>query len=161
MLGFNFNGGAALEEHWVKCGVWFGRHSSPEGFVNSRDIHSQMSTPLLFKPPPIKHETLTQCWFNIGPASPTLRQHETSIGSTCLLGQHGFLKYQSHTLLCSGEQRSWYHRRPQLSAGLTSDKLVQHCAPVVYWPCMVISEALTNSCQSCVQWECGGVTDVA
>ena len=29
----------------------------------------------------IKHETLIQCWFNVGPALQTLVQHETSTGS--------------------------------------------------------------------------------
>ena len=31
---------------------------------------------------PSKHETLNQYWFHVGPASQTVAQHETSIGST-------------------------------------------------------------------------------
>ena len=33
--------------------------------------------------PPSKHDTLNQCWFNVGPASATLAQHYSSIGSMC------------------------------------------------------------------------------
>ena len=29
-----------------------------------------------------KHETMTQCWFDVGPSSTTLAQHQTNIGST-------------------------------------------------------------------------------
>ena len=29
-----------------------------------------------------KHETLTRCWFDAGPPSATLEQHQTNIGST-------------------------------------------------------------------------------
>ena len=40
---------------------------------------------------PKKTVTLTQCWFNVGPASATLAQHQTSIGLTscvCLETYH-------------------------------------------------------------------------
>ena len=30
---------------------------------------------------PTEHEALTQCWFIVGPASKTVVQHQTSIGS--------------------------------------------------------------------------------
>ena len=30
----------------------------------------------------LRHELFTQCWFNVGPASPTLAQQQTNIGST-------------------------------------------------------------------------------
>ena len=33
-------------------------------------------------PQPSKHEALNQCWFDVGPASPTVKQNWTSIGST-------------------------------------------------------------------------------
>ena len=31
---------------------------------------------------PSKHDTLNHCWFDVGPASATLGQHQTNIGST-------------------------------------------------------------------------------
>ena len=37
---------------------------------------------------PSKHYTLNQCWFNAGPASQTLDQHQNNIGSTsCYVGR--------------------------------------------------------------------------
>ena len=37
-----------------------------------------------------KHETLTQCWANVGPLSTTLAQHW--VGVSCFLGQHAILQ---------------------------------------------------------------------
>ena len=34
--------------------------------------------------PPIRHETLTQCWCDVGPPSATLAQHEANTGQ-CLM----------------------------------------------------------------------------
>ena len=40
-------------------------------------IHHELSRGTSSKP-----ETLNQCWFNVGPASKTVGQHQTNIGST-------------------------------------------------------------------------------
>ena len=56
---------------------------------------------------PSKHETSSQCWFNVGPASQTVDQHKTKIGS------------MSH--LCWSTDPNTFHRGPsyvQTSLGL-------------------------------------------
>ena len=41
-----------------------------------------LSTELLYLYYPSKHETLTQCWVDVGPSSTTLDHHQLNIGST-------------------------------------------------------------------------------
>ena len=51
--------------------------------------HSFLSVcPSLFIVQAVKHETLTQCWANVGPLSTTLSQHKPSIGLPCCVWRH-------------------------------------------------------------------------
>ena len=49
---------------------------------------------------PSKHQTSNQCWFDVGPASWTLAQHQTSIGTTCFFSwdlEKHLLQYYTHS----------------------------------------------------------------
>ena len=37
---------------------------------------------------PSKQDTINQCCFNVGTSSTTLAQHQTNIGSMCLMGMY-------------------------------------------------------------------------
>ena len=56
---------------------------------------------------PSKHETLNQCWFDVGPSSPTLGQHQINIGSTSRVCWMGCCIHLSRAeLSCAGSPES-------------------------------------------------------
>ena len=51
------------------------------------DVHPQNHVMRLYypRPTPTNHETLTQCWINVGLMSKTVAQHQINIGLTYLV----------------------------------------------------------------------------
>ena len=46
-----------------------------EVFISFKDVTDQIGDTCTFNVHPSKHETLTQCWINLGPSSSTQGQH--------------------------------------------------------------------------------------
>ena len=69
-----------------------------------------------FSPLVIKHETLTQCWCNVGAPSTMLARHWTNIGSTCRVYRVSADYWRSFHAVCSTRRHSKWPRichRPQ------------------------------------------------
>ena len=66
------------EEKIVSLATNYIEDKSP-GPINHRQI--RMNIPKVSQNSPSKRETLNQCWFNVGPSSTTLGQHQIKIGS--------------------------------------------------------------------------------
>ena len=92
---------------------------------------------------PGRHETLTQCWFNVGPASATLAQHLSNIGSMFMC------KWGSPTYhgLSTDPDSAWHYDECSLNYKLLplSIAIYLHCLPTWLWSyeIWVVSTAIT------------------
>ena len=69
--------------------------------VDSMLVHAGPALGELILWDPSKHETFTQCWYNVGPSSTTLAQHCTNIGSTsCVCWDMFVCSFFSHNNSC-------------------------------------------------------------
>ena len=66
---------------WLTSRLSEGSHGAPQSAKSGAEIdmcdHDDRSRENC---PADKHQAFTQCWFNVGPPSPTVAQHLTSIG---------------------------------------------------------------------------------
>ena len=53
--------------------------------LQTRDVHT-----------PSKHSTITLCWFNVGPASQTMGQHQAIFGSSSVFAGELFSPLSTH-----------------------------------------------------------------
>ena len=79
---------------------------------------------------PRKHEMLNRCWFNAGPASPTLTQHQTNTKSIHRVCWEGTIAaVQSWKLIASDPYHDLYRgivRSALVNAGTPSETVAQH-----------------------------------
>ena len=87
MLGYCWptvcDAGPVSNQHWFNTSCLLGLSLSVCAVVSPSSIHF---SPALSMAQAVKHETLTQCWTNVGPPSTTLSQHKPVLGYCVVFG---------------------------------------------------------------------------
>ena len=76
-----YDAGPSLNQYWINVWIFLGYLWYSDDYVKYLWWLTGLTGALIYQTFNDKHETLIQCWFNVGPASETVGQHLINIGS--------------------------------------------------------------------------------